>query len=104
MKAGLGFGVMFAPTSALLEEHPFLRALRQGVDVDAASSLLMILTVGYVEAPGETTGGKTGAVLEGMGRLLDRWLLDPDGDRALGPGDLLSILETVLRRGGQEEE
>ncbi len=39
-KAGLRFGMMFARTSALLEEHPFLKALRQGIDLDTASSLL----------------------------------------------------------------
>lgn len=137
----LGFGVMFARTIALLDEHPFLRALlgddaallggylrrnrsaflsarhslnrlmldllerrgalRRDVDPDAAASLLMVLTVGFIEAPRETTGDGTGTLLEEMGRMLDRWLIDDDRTRGLRRGDLVSILEQVLRAGGE---
>ena len=76
----------------LLRRHGRLRA---GVDVDAATPLLTMLAIGYVETPSGVAGDRAGTVLEEMGRLLDAWLLD-DGAPAFAPGELPALLRGVL--------
>ncbi len=83
---------------ALLEAMQRRGRLYEGISLQAAEAMLMMLTIGYVEAPAEVHDDGED-MLQEMGRMLDRWLLNDAGGAApFATGELTALLHEVMGR------